>query len=276
MAQTMRIIGSPHRNAWSIHVSSIKDVSAKLVINHLSKKLRTVERRVRLLEHRHKRERKLFLKIRNARKKDLLSEIAEEDKRSNDAYLALFLIIALLTLSTATTIIYFNAEHTNKHVAYEFASYAMPAMAALIAGLTALIKRAEIIWFWTSTIFVLAGVILFVITEGFTAQLLWNLIIVYGMTAAFYVVPYNYFKAKRLKKKVSRIQLLASLLSSVILISSLAALMFFPDAKSPPELFTKTINGIIKNNEEESSLLKCNVISKDIENKTTKLLCTSK
>jgi hypothetical protein len=107
---------------------------------------------------------------------------AEEDRaHRHGARLAMLTTLIPFSLSVTTTLVYgSSAEDDGK--ALEFVSYALPALAALIAGLTAFLKKQEIPWLWISAILVPAGFVVLVRGAGLSANLLWDLVIAYGTT----------------------------------------------------------------------------------------------
>jgi hypothetical protein len=111
----------------------------------------------------------------------------KEEDRIAGARLAILLTMAVGTLLLATYLAYRFIIHKSPAETWDFACYALPAMAALVAGLSAYIKKYELQWFWVSSFLVIAGLVVYLRSKGIDTTLVWCWLISYGAAVALFL-----------------------------------------------------------------------------------------
>jgi hypothetical protein len=259
--------------------TSVEDVQARQVITDVNKRLRLIERWRR-------RDLKRWKKIRAIRKKralDLLEEqrlktlelLAEQRKDDDGANLAAFVTLAFFAMAAATVGTYFYNLGMSAKATYEFLSYALPALAALVAGLTAYLKDRAILWFWLSVVLVLSGVIAFLSINGVSAPLLWNWMIAYGAAAAAFLYPYVRVRGRQRgnrKKWLERVCGGISLLLAALVVCEVLFSHGYPTAH-----FTDLVQKLGAHDVTETvSDLNCSIVSRDKATSSMLLRCRTK
>ena len=120
----------------------------------------------------------------------------EGEKQRNARNLAIFMTLVLFVGSVVTVIVHALGLTENKSTEnkpseiWDLMSYLSPALAALFAGMTAYVKKFEKLFFWTSSAFVLFGVLTYSASKSITTVLIWNWAIGYGLAASLFLGPY--------------------------------------------------------------------------------------
>lgn len=194
----------------------------------------------------------------------------EEREHRKGANLAVLTVLILFSLSVTTALVY-RTSFRDEGTSAEFVTYALPALAALIAGLTAFLKDQEIRWFWTSASLVLAGVVVFIREAGVTAQLLWDLGIAYGTTTVICVPLAIGLHAWRKKKRPRLRYILLALVFSLLGAAGVAEAVAYHDRPTKPFVDVVTWAGL--NEHGGPAKIKCIRFSVDSVHQTELLKC---
>jgi cation transport ATPase len=146
-----------------------------------------------------------------------MAAAADEIKRKRDgANLAVFVTLFFSVTSLVTIVVCARGIDAHLNV-WELMSYLFPSLAAVFAGLTAYVKSFETAFFWSSSVFVLLGVIAFFIFKVVTATLMWNWIFAYGFSVSVFIGPYFLF-FRRPETRKSGLTIFATVVAVLLLL----------------------------------------------------------
>lgn len=191
---------------------------------------------------------------------------AAEAKREAGANVAALLTLAVGVMLFATFLVYRWKLGLPPARRWDFLSYALPAMAALVAGLSAYIKKYELWWFWGSGFFVIAGLFAFLDSKGVNSTLLWNLIIAYGAAVALFLGPF----ARHIGSPNGKLRLVGKLVTWVGVPLLVGGVVFdIVESKgTPPPAFNDLVQHLGIPNTTPNEEVVCRVIATDASGKT--------